>query len=300
MTSGPVVEATTAVLVASYPAGARYGPRTLRDHEFVWILRGSARWRVGDPVRSEIDLRPGQLALAQPGTVDSYQWDLERETMHAYVHFTITDLGLLPPPPWPSTRSMSRLPALEGLCQHLLDLAGEAGESDGAAGDTRRRSDRFLGVLLDLFIAGPVARPAESLSSTVTAVLEVVRGRWRSDLTPVPVPVLAAGAGVSAGHLFRVFRTEYGCSPARALEAVRLARAAMLLQRSNASLTEIAHRCGFANAYHFSRRFAAGFGSPPGGYRASGDGRDPYEQVRATGLLPIAQALLETGVSAAQ
>ena len=123
-------------------------------------------------------------------------------------------------------------------------------------------------------------------------MVEAVRNQWRRGLTPIPVPALAAAAGVSTGHLFRIFRTEYGCSPARALEIIRLARAAILLQRSNATIAEIAHRCGFANPYHFSRRFAAVYGLPPGRFRGQTDLRDPFDQVRQLGLLPIARGLL--------
>jgi AraC family transcriptional regulator len=72
----------------------------------------------------------------------------------------------------------------------------------------------------------------------------------------LPAAELAAAAGVSSGHLFRVFRAEFGCGPARALEVVRLARSAATLQRSKASLAAVAAQHGFANAYHFSRRFS--------------------------------------------
>ena len=288
-----MARASTAVQFANYAPGASFGPRRLRTHEFVWILRGSAIWTVHEPDPTAHLLEPGQLSLARPGTVDSYHWDSDRETVHAYVHFTVRDRGSLPSSAWPSIRSMSTLPVLDGLCRYLLDLAGESGAA------AQRRSDQLLGVLLDLFVTGPVEQPA-SLSPTVTAALQVVRRQWRDHPGPVPIPAVAAGAGVSAGHLFRIFRAEFGCSPARALELVRLARAATLLQRSNATVAEIARRCGFANPYHFSRRFAGCFGLPPGAYRTQGDGRDPYEQVRAAGLLPVARALLETGVSAAR
>jgi transcriptional regulator GlxA family with amidase domain len=105
---------------------------------------------------------------------------------------------------------------------------------------------------------------------------------------------LAAASNVSVGHLFRVFRTEYGCGPARALELVRLARSAVALQRSNASLAEIARQGGFANAYHFSRRFSAAYRMPPGAYRALGLGPDPLATVRAAGLLPVTAPLMSS------
>jgi AraC family transcriptional regulator len=48
-----------------------------------------------------------------------------------------------------------------------------------------------------------------------------------------------------------------------AFELLRLARAATLLVRSNLSVAAVAHACGFANPYHFSRRFTAATASRP-------------------------------------
>lgn len=94
-----------------------------------------------------------------------------------------------------------------------------------------------------------------------------------------------------------MFRNAYGWGPAHALELVRLARSAVALQRSNASLAEIAHRGGFANAYHFSRRFRLTYGRPPGEYRALGPVPDPLEPVRSAGLLPFAAPLMSLGAA---
>lgn len=285
-----MVASSAPVRVASYPPGSSYGPRTARDFEFVWILRGSAEWRRLGSTEEQIVLRPGQLALARPGAVDSYRWDPDRETVHAYVHFALLERGdLTSESEWPLVRSLVQPAALDGLCAHLVQSAGQEGEP------ARRHRDRILAALLELFVVGSGTAGADPLPQpAVRAVVEAVRDAWRHDLVALPVPALARAAGVSTGHLFRIFRTEYGCSPARALELVRLARAATLLQRSNATLAEIAHRCGFANPYHFSRRFAAVYGLPPGAYRTAEEVHDPYDHVRAVGLLPIAHALLQT------
>jgi AraC family transcriptional regulator len=287
VTSGPTVKPGTPVRVATYPAGASYGPRTSRDYEFVWILSGSATWQLDGPVGREISLQPGQLALARPGHVDSYRWDPTRETVHAYVHFALPDRGPLPPDPeWPLVRSLATPSVLNGLCSYVLELAGQPDES------ARERTDRMLGVLLEVFVTGPASPPEAALSAPLLAVVDAVRHHWRAGSCAVPVPVLADAAGTSAGHLYRIFRTEYGCGPARALEIIRVAQAATLLQRTNATLAEIARRSGYANPYHFSRRFAAVYGLPPGAFRHQTKPHDPYEPVSRAGLLPLARALL--------
>jgi transcriptional regulator GlxA family with amidase domain len=57
----------------------------------------------------------------------------------------------------------------------------------------------------------------------------------------------------------------------------RLDRAATLLVRSNFSVQEIAELCGFASAFHFSRRFKEAYGQSP---------RELRQQVRAGATLP--------------
>lgn len=147
-------------------------------------------------------------------------------------------------------------------------------------------------MLLELFIAGPLDDRQPALSEHVGTAVNAVRDLWqREGIRLVAADELADVAGVSAGHLFRLFRAEYGCGPAHALELVRLSRAAVALQRSNATLAEIAGSCGFANAYHFSRRFAAAYGSPPGTFRGLDQVGDPLAPLRAAGLLRVGHAL---------
>lgn len=281
------------VRVADYPAGATFGPRELFDEEFVWLLRGSAVWTVrpgwGEPGR-RIQLRPGMLALARLGTVDHLQWDPDTVSTHGYAHFTIADATQLGPrEAWPAVRDMAAAPVLGGLTTYLLELAQLPGQAP------TRRTDELLALLLDLFVTGPFgSSPLEGLPDALIAVIEATRAIWIADgMRLIAVEELAARAGVSPGHVFRLFREGYGVGPARALELVRLVRAATWLQRSNSTLAEIAARAGFANAYHFSRRFSGAYGSAPGAFRRRGTTSDPYEILRSPALVSLTQVLLQ-------
>lgn len=292
----------TLVQVADYPVSATYGPRRLVDYEFVWVLRGSARWSVHDddqtgrPPRDRRQLlAPGQLALARAGTVDSFRWDEHRASTHAYVHFDIIERGdLSPEHSWASVRQLAQTPILEGICAYLLELAGQQSRQ------ARARSDELVRLLLDLYVSGPLGLQERSIPIWLTAVLSHVSDVWRADgLSIVSTKELADAGHISAGHLFRLFRENFGLGPARVFELVRLARAAILLQRSNAGIAEVAALTGFANAYHFSRRFAAAYGSPPGAFRALVPGPDPLAPVSAAGLLPVWHAVLGSPAAAA-
>ncbi len=293
-----IVDGAGVVRVADYLPGSSYGPRELVDFEFLWLLRGSAVWTVhaggplaGSRVTSPVLLLPGTLLLAPPGAVDSFTWDPTTPSRHAWAHFQVADPAHLPDPrTWPLTRDTVAAPVLASLCRYLEVLGGQ--QSTAA----RERSDQLLGLLLDLFVRGPLDEPAAALPQLVAAAVTVTAGLWAADgVRLVEVHELAAATSVSVGHLYRVFREHCGQGPARVLELVRLARAAVMLQRSNASLTEVAAACGFANAYHLSRRFRTAYGVPPGAYRRDPAATDPMTPVRAAGLLPVAHLLAAEG-----
>ena len=291
VTSALSVRSGGMVQAADYAPGADFGPRELLDFEFVWVLRGSAVWTVrseSSATPETCELRPGTLALARAGTIDSYHWDDGMTSTHASSTW-LDPAGLGPTAAWPTTRSMTATPVLGGICDYLLQLATTRSQR------ARERSDQLLALLLDLFLNGPLADPEPVLHDCITTTISAAQRAWSAGgLRILPAAQLAAAAGVSVGHLFRVFRTELGCGPARALELVRLARSAATLQRSNSSIAAVATQHGFANAYHFSRRFAQTYRMPPGTFRALGLGPDPLEPVRRAGLLPFAAPLMST------
>lgn len=275
-----------------YPAASTFGPRPLTDFEFVWVLSGSADLTI-QPIQPASEphrftLIPGMLALSRIGTIDSYHWSPLRTSTHAWVHFELDEPAALPPADtWPLTRSTTDNPVLAGLCDYLVDLGARPSPA------ARHRSDELVALLLDLFVRGPLAESGSGLPLHVAAAADLARIRWQSDgIGLIDAEDLAAAAGVSTGHLFRAFRAAYGCGPARALELVRLSRAAVALQRSNAPLAQIAHQTGFANAYHLSRRFSLAYGLPPGSYRRQPEGvADPYALLDAAGLRQLARAV---------
>lgn len=273
--------------VAQYPQGATYGPRLLRDYEFVWLLSGAARWESGD---LDLPLRPGTLLLVRPGMRDRFSWDPRGSSDHAYVHFQVVDPGVLGNVDrWPLTRALSPTDPMAAMCHYLLRLAGLPGP------EPKSRANDLVGWLLDLFVAGPLPAgdEADELQEHVDRVVVHVRGEWQSGASrAMPLVELAAAARISSGHLSRVFRQQFGIGPVSAIELVRLARAATLLQRSNLTVGDVSTSCGFANPFHFSRRFSRGYGMPPRRYRDTQAGSDPLEPLARAGLLPLARRLL--------
>jgi transcriptional regulator GlxA family with amidase domain len=155
---------------------------------------------------------------------------------------------------------------LGGLCAYLLWLAGAAPD------DWQRPSSETLAFMLRLFVVGPLPRPdaPTALAPALAGALGQLQREWtRMPLPRVGVGELARLAHVSRGYLNRLFRTAFGLSAAAALERARCSRAESLLLRTDLAVEVIGAQCGFADASHFSHRFASIHGISPRAYRAA-------------------------------
>lgn len=252
------------VSVAVYPAGATFGPRTLGDFEFVWIEDGDAVWQVDG---AELPAPQGTLLLGRPGMRDGFTWDRVRPTTHGFIHFSIeSGRDLLPPfAAWPMTCQLGAGDILQPLLRHIGWLQRREG------GAWPSLAEGALRQVLLAFIAGASGQVVDRLdegSPIVERVMEHVRRAWAQGRLGQPSLVqLARVAGVSRGHLVRVFRDEFGVGPAEAMRLLRLDRAAFLLARSNLDVQEVAAQTGFADPFHFSRRFSATYGHSPRAFR---------------------------------
>ena len=82
---------------------------------------------------------------------------------------------------------------------------------------------------------------------------------------------LAGAAGISEGHLRRLFQQLYRVSPAQYLLTLRMSHAKDLLQTGTLPVAEIAIRTGFSSAYYFSDAFRRNVGESPTAWRKSHD-----------------------------
>lgn len=257
MASELVVSLPSSSGVVAYPPGASFGPRLMHEWEFVWLIEGDAEYRWGD---SAVAAPEGSIVLCRPGATDFFQWDQDRRTLHGYFHFQVHEA----PAEWPPTDqwSLVRMPAAEDilipLFRHLLGGQGQWDELQGRL---------TVAHLLASFVRGDAA----ARDAPRTLWPDAVARAWKflqehletHPAAPVCLGDLAAAACVAPEHLCRLFQSATGRSPMETVRLARLDRAASLLARSNYSASEIADFCGFANPFHFSRRFKEAFGQSP-------------------------------------
>jgi len=259
----PAVIGPKACGLVTYPPGATFGPRQMRDFEFVWMIEGDAQYEVG---RRNYSAPAGSMVLCRPGAVDGFVWDVAGRTRHAFAHFDITSV----PPHWPGSsawpyvRVLPDEDILRPMLRHILAWS-EHGD--------RGHLSLSLAHLLSAYVTGnttlrPIERPPRS------APVELALGFLYSRLSdrpdaPISLGELASEACVTPEHLCRLFAAEVGHSPSETVRLARLDGAANLIWRSNYSLAEIAALCGFTDGFHLSRRFKSAFGRSPSEVRRS-------------------------------
>jgi AraC family transcriptional regulator len=231
------------------------GPRIEDAHVLVWMDEGRSTVVMnGEP----IEIGPGQLVLCPPGAEMEYRWGLEAVRL-GYVFFTAAEA------PWATIHRMGPDDVLPVLLRHLLWLQLERREGWRDAVHT------VLQYVLELLVTGArglrVVQPPP-LSDLLRRTLTAIGDRWRDgESSPIALAELAGAVGVSEGHLSREFRREVGLPPHRALLTLRLHRAAALLADPDLRVVDVAHRCGFANEFHFSIAFKRYTGTAPALWR---------------------------------
>jgi AraC-like DNA-binding protein len=254
---------------AVYMPGERFGPRLLRDYELVWIVSGRATYQCNG---TDHDAPPGSLILARPGFHETYVWDPQHRTRHAYFHFGIAarPRDWPSPPSWPVVRAPGSIaddvarPLFRHIVEHFCRPTRPGYHRPP------RAATRLVEALLALYLAPSAARPAprarplpEPVLRALVWVQHTLHHHTPRSLRALALTDLAAAAAVSPKHLCRLFGHALGITPMQAVRGLRLEWSMALLLRSNLSVKQVAARCGFASPYHFSRSFARVYGCPP-------------------------------------
>ncbi|MFC0407117.1 GlxA family transcriptional regulator [Roseomonas elaeocarpi] len=86
---------------------------------------------------------------------------------------------------------------------------------------------------------------------------------------PLGAEELARAARLSPRQFTRLFRSETGTSPSKAIEALRLEAARLLLEQGRLPIEEIAHEAGFGNRERMRRAFMRTYGEAPQAIRSN-------------------------------
>ena len=254
------IRVTSGPNLAIYPPGATFGPRNLRDWEFVWLLEGEATyfWQQGEEQR--LNLQIGDVLLCQSGARDRFEWDAHHRTRHGFFHFQIEEIGA----DWPGVEKWPRLAKsdenslLSALGRHLLMWSGR---------ETSNQRDLTATLFLSVFLTAQTQigdAPRQSWPEPVERALKFLNQTLENEAAaPFSLEKMARSAFVTPEHLCRLFRDVLGHSPLETVRLARLDRAALLLARTNFPVAQIGQMCGFGSPFHFSRAFKDAYGVSP-------------------------------------
>lgn len=103
---------------------------------------------------------------------------------------------------------------------------------------------------------GDKAKRAETIAPALSRIFSDFAGS-------VSPGELAEACRVSKYHFCRIFKEETGMTVNNYILHYRLSMAEILLKNTDLNVSEIAYRCGFADASYFSRRYKQARGVPP-------------------------------------
>jgi AraC family transcriptional regulator of arabinose operon len=232
-----------------YSPGGICGPRVQHDYQLVILHRGELDLRLDD---RRVEIAAPQAILLSPGHREHFIFSRDGETHHSWCSI---DAGAIPQ----KLRRLLRAACKPALADSRIEALMELGKITFFEG----QPDPFLEntfhlslglALLTGFALGgqtgfPVLSPGEQALARAERFILTEFGRRMSLMD------LATTAGVSRQHLLKLFRHRRGTTPTHYLYERRLGVAAGQLTYTGLSIKEIAEHCGFANAFHFSRKF---------------------------------------------
>ena len=155
---------------------------------------------------------------------------------------------------------------LQQVRQLVAQMEQQEGENDLPS--TASREILFMQFLL-LLRKSSLQENLENSASRLNLLLAWLEDHFADE---VNWDAVADQFSLSLRTLHRQLKQQTGLTPQRYLNRLRLMKARHLLRHSEASVTDIAYRCGFSDSNHFSTLFRREFNWSPRDIRQGRDG----------------------------
>ena len=119
------------------------------------------------------------------------------------------------------------------------------------------KSEKFLGLLLLLI-------PNVPMTTTAGRIKEYIQS---SDVQNLSLDSVCIHFNFCKNHIIKIFKSEFGMTPARFINSVKLSHAKHLLEATSLPLKSVAIQSGFEDYSNFYKRFLAENGVSPNKWR---------------------------------
>lgn len=253
-----------------YLSNAKYGGdwhSTLHTHlctELFFVVGGEGQFRIRDQI---FPVATGDLVVINPNIphtetslhakpleyivlgIDGWEFTLDPELSpeHCIVRFREDHSDILLYLRLMLQEIAAEAPGFETVCQRLLDI--------------------FLIYLLrHTKLSVTEAAHSRQGGAECAAVRRYIDLHFKENLT---LDLLAAVSHTDKFHMAHCFKREYGVSPMRYMQSLRVRESCRLLESTDHSLSQIALILGFSSPSYFSQSFRKAMGMSPARYRAS-------------------------------
>lgn len=244
-----------------YAPGGVCGPRIQQDYQLVVLHRGELDLHLDE---ARIRLAAPQSILLSPSHREQFIFSRNHETHHSWCSI---DAKAVPKKLRRLFRSSCKPILVHSHTHLLMELGKTMVFADQLELGIENSFYLNLGLALltghALYVQADIraSTPGEQALSRAKQFILKEFGRNLS------LEDLAVAATVSKPQLLKLFRHFIGASPIQYLYEQRLSAAAEKLAHTGVSIKEIAQTCGFANEFHFSRKFKEAYGKSPRAWR---------------------------------
>ena len=262
----------------AWPPDTVEAPRRLYDHELVVFVEGDGRVRMNGreiacPAGTFLIVPPDRLHVTIGGPRKVYRYCVHFDWVYRAPIDDARIFAYAPARLSPSDvrRASSFVPrkTLSGEVRRpsqVEAMLNELARRWAANTELERASCGPLLSELLLRLLWPSCPEREAGDRKARLAYEV-RGALRgADPAVDSIQSLLESLGYSYAHLCRLFRSTFGVSPLRYVNALRIERAKELLARGGCSVKEASSQAGFSDAGYFCRLFRKIVGLTPGAF----------------------------------
>jgi AraC-like DNA-binding protein len=254
--------------VKAYNAGlfisrgsAMHPTRIIDSHELIFVTRGELNMWEGEQT---FHLKSGDTLHLWPGRQHGSTKPMPSDLRFYWIHFEIDDAqavkgnSYVPLVRMPQTAQLSNPEVLERLFRSFL--------SAQETGTLLPLSANLMTMLMLLEVAQQSDGKIDSDGLNVVATWAHTYIFMNFD-RPITAGTVAEALGYNIDYLGRIYRETYRCTLTEAIQRRRIEKSCEYLLNANATISQIALKCGFSDPDYFRRIFKRFMQITPSDYR---------------------------------